>query len=417
MTVSEMENPNLVRPGFFSVLKLPAFLTLWLSEMISLIGDRLLLVVLINLVYEHTASASAVSVLSLLKALPALVLGGLAGVFVDRWSRKWIMVFSNLLLAGMVLLFPFINSLIYIYLIYFIMAIISQFFVPARSAAIPALVPDAALMAANSLFAAAFVGAITIGPAIGGWITTSFGPQTAFWIDALTFLVPATAVAFLVIPQTKRPEQERDFKADWKEGFQFIRSRCEMRNALILMGAAGLLISGLSVLGIMVVREKLGGSAADFGWMMSVAGLGMLVGALLAPRLAQRLNRQRMAAWGALLAGMSIGILALSPALIAVMICAFPLGLGIVTVQVNTQTTLQTAPDALRGRVLGFGQTVMGTVTFAGAGLVGLLAGWLGVSPVLLGSGLLTAAFSLFLLTVAFPKQNNQSIQTPQNGG
>ncbi len=409
--------PKEIHSGFMTVFRRPAFCTLWLSELVSLVGDRILLVVLINLVYEHTSSAAAVSVLSLLKALPALALGGLAGVFIDRWSRKWTMVISNLTLAALVVLLPLLDSLVYIYILYLTMAIVSQFFIPARTAAIPALVPPEALLTANSLFATAFVAAIAIGPAIGGWISTSFGPQAAFLIDALTFLAPAAAVSFLTIPQTRLSGADRKFGRDWREGFQFIRQRAEMRNALFLMGAAALLISSLSVLGIILIREKMGGTAADFGWMLSTAGLGMLTAALVSGRLARAFDRQKLSAWGAIGAGLAIICLAFSSSLTLALAFAFPLGFGMITVQVNSQTTLQLAPDTLRGRVLGFGQTVMGSVTFLGAGLAGLLAGWLGVTPVMTGAGLLAIIFSLFILFISLPNDRNRLTISKNPGG
>lgn len=405
MDMDRINKPGKPDGGFGAALRRPAFTILWLSELVSLIGDRILLVVLINLVYENTASAAAVSVLSLIKAFPALALGGLAGVFIDRWPRKWVMVFSNLILAALVISLPAVDSLVYIYSIYLIMAVVSQFFIPARSASIPALVPPGALTAANSLFAAAFVAAIAVGPAAGGWIADRYGSAAAFRIDALTFLVPAAAVAFLTIPQSRLSRENRRFGRDWKEGFQYLWQQHRMRNALFLIGTAALLISCLSVLGIIVIREKMGGSAADFGWMLSTAGLGMLTAALASSRLAGAFDRQKISAWGAILAGAAIIVLSFSTSLPAALACAFPLGLGMVAVQVNSQTTLQQAPDALRGRMMGFAQTIMGSVTFLAAGLAGLLAGWVGVSPVLLGAGLLTIAFSLFILLRSAPEK------------
>jgi len=76
-----------VRNKFGLALRSPAFVVLWLSEALSLIGDRLIMVTLVTLVYDRTGSAGAVGLLMLLKAIPALVLGSLAGVFVDRWNR------------------------------------------------------------------------------------------------------------------------------------------------------------------------------------------------------------------------------------------------------------------------------------------------------------------------------------------
>lgn len=391
------------RAGFAAALGSPTFRVLWFSEAVSLIGDRILMVALVNLVYERTASAAAVGLLAMIKALPALALGTVAGVFVDRWSRKWTMVLSNLALFALVLAIPPAGAqpaaaIPLVFAIYFIMSVVSQFFVPARSATIPNLVPAGGLVAANALFGAAFVGAIAIGPAIGGWISDAFGLDAAFYIDALTFLVPAVAVGLLAIPAGQRQPAGRDLRADWREGFGLLKSEPRFRAALLLLAAAALLIATLSAVGIMIVREKLAGSAGDYGWMLSVAGLGMLAGALLANGLGKRFDRQRLSGGGAMVGGLGMAGIALFSTLPAVMACAFILGLGMITVQVLTQTTLQGAPDALRGRMLGIGQAVMGSVTFLIAGLAGLLAAQFGATLIVLLCGACAAITGLAVL-------------------
>ena len=384
----------------FAVLSNPAFFVLWLSEAISLIGDRILMIALINMVYEWNGSAGAVSVLSLIKAVPALVLGTLAGVFVDRWPRKWIMVISNLVLFALVLAIPFTHELLLIYAIYFVMALVSQFFIPARSATIPELVPESALLSANALFAAAFVGAIAVGPALGGWIIDQYGINTAYWVDALTFLVPAVAVSMLSIPQKNSAPAGRSLGGDWQEGMAVVRNRPEIRYALVLIASVALLVATLSAVGVILVRENLGGSAGDFGWTMSITGVGMLCGAVLSPVTGKRYNRLVLAACGAALGGIAMLVMALSSYLEMVLVAGFGLGFGFVNVQVNAQTILQKTPDRLRGRILGLSQTVMGSVTFAAAGLAGVLAGLLGSTIVLAGTGLAAFCTGLVILFV-----------------
>ncbi len=388
--------------SFGVALRSPAFLVLLLSEAVSLIGDRILLVALITLVYEQMGSSAAVGLLAMLKSIPALALGTLAGVFVDRWSRKWIMVASNLLQAIMVVCIPWISALPVVFGLYFGMAIVSQFFVPARSATIPALVPEAALTAANSLFAMAFVGAIVIGPALGGWITDSAGLHMAFYVDGLTFLVPAVAVGCLAIPRTGIARQARKLGADWREGLSVARSQPKFRIALLLLTTAGLLIAGLSTLGVMVIRQKLGGSAGQFGLMMSATGLGMLLGAASSNRVATRLekrgiSRLQLGAIGAALAGCGMAGLALSPRLELAIASGCLLGLGFVTIQVHAQTALQSAPDQMRGRLLGLSNALMGSMTFLVAGLSGLIAARTGATPVLLALASIVISTSILL--------------------
>ena len=384
--------------ALWAVLSKPAFSVLWLSEAVSLIGDRILMIALINMVYEWSGSAVAVSALSLIKAVPALVLGTVAGVFADRWPRKWVMVVSNLAQFALVLLIPWTKSLWVVYGVYFVMSVVSQFFIPARSATIPQLVPHSALMVANSLFAVAFVGAIAIGPAVGGWIIDRYGMDTAYWVDALTYLLPAIAVTFLAIPKQSRAMSPTSLAGDWREGMAVVRAQADIRYSLLLIGAAALLIASLSALGVILVRESLGGSAGDFGMVMSVTGAGMVSGAILTPILGKRINRLILAGCGALLGGVAMLGLALSNQLIGVMMAGFGVGFGMVSVQVNGQTILQQAPDRLRGRMLGLSQTVMGSVTFAAAGLAGAFAGWLGASAVLAGVGGMVCVTAMIIL-------------------
>jgi len=308
------------------------------------------------------------------------------------------MVISNLVLFILVFIFTFSDFLPFLFLIYFCMSIVNQFFIPARSASIPSLVPEPTLLAANSLFAMAFVGAIAIGPALGGWIAERFGSQTAFYIDALTFLIPAIAVSFLSIPETRQTRARNSLWKDWADGFKQLKTEPEVRNALLLVGAVALLIATLSTLGVVVIRQKLGGDESDFGWMMSTAGAGMLCGAIANTLLGRLLKRQHLAIGGAVLGGAAMMTLSLVSALPLAMISGFVLGLGFVTVQINAQTTLQLVPDDLRGRMQGFSQAVMGSITFLTAGLAGLLAAWLSPTSVLLGSGILATMLGLTVL-------------------
>ncbi len=147
------------RGNFGAVLRHPTFNVLLGSEAISLIGDRLVAVALVMLVYDLTQSAASVSTLMMLKAIPALLLGSVAGTLVDRLNRKWVMVASNLAQGLLILVIPFADSLRMVYAVYLLMSIVNQLFIPARASTIPDLVPEKQLITANSLFSMAYVGA------------------------------------------------------------------------------------------------------------------------------------------------------------------------------------------------------------------------------------------------------------------
>ncbi len=378
------------RAKFGLVLRSPTFLVLWLSEALSLIGDRLIMVALITLIYDRTGSAGMVGLLMLFKALPALLLGSVAGAFVDRWNRKWIMVIANLLQGLLVFWLPLSPDIAVIFALYLAMSIVNQFFVPARSAAIPDLVPSEALLTANSLFAISIVVAMASGPAIGAWIIERVSLNAAFYTDAATFLIPAVAVAFLSIPHQQRAATKPSLGSDFLTGLAFAYSKPAVRVALTTISAAFLVIGTISVTGVVIIREILNLESSKFGVMMSALGIGMLGGAITSGWLGRRFSYVQLGVAGVIL--MALGMMALpwSSNLVMASLFAATIGLGMIIVQVNGQTLLQTIAPEMRGRLMGISQTLTGSVTFLAAALVGLLVEQLNVTIVMGSIGALT---------------------------
>ena len=386
------------------MFKNKAFPVLLASEALSLIGDRILAVALIILVYDLTGSAVTVSILMMLKAIPSLLLGSVAGTLVDRLNRKWVMVFSNLAQGALVLMIPFTDTLLVVYGIYLLMSVVNQFFIPARAATLPSIVPAESLMAANSLFSIAYVGAIAIGPMIGGFLIEASGTDAAFFVDSASFLIPAIAVAFLVLPQVKPDTQTSNFSEEFRVGLANIRKTKPVRQALILTSTVYMGISAISVLGIVIADKVLGTGAGGYGMMMSSMGVGMLVGAILTGKFGKRFERIKLASIGAILAGCSIVVLPFVSSLYLAFAVNFLLGMGMVASQTTAYTIFQSAPEELRGRVMGAAQSLMGAASFLAMGLAGFVAEWFGITPVLGGIGCLVIATGLIILNRSIPK-------------
>jgi predicted MFS family arabinose efflux permease len=335
----------------------------------------------------------------MIKAVPALVLGTFAGVFVDRWSHKWTMVIANLLQVGLVLLIPLTKSLPVIFIVYLGMSMINQFFFPARSATIPELIPEETLLSANSLFAIGMVSSIIIGPALGGWIMDVYGLDLAFYVDALTFLVPAIAVGCLALPQTKLAAASLALTGEWREGLRLVRHSADIQAALLLGGVAIMQIASLSVLGIILLDQQVGVGAAGLGALMSSVGIGMLVGAIIQNFLKRYFSHKHLAAIGTTVTGLSIIVLPWLTSLLLCLACTLMLGLGLATVQANVQTILQSAPEQMRGRVLSMGQAISGSVTFLAAALVGILSQQIGIQGTFMISGLVAIAAGTLIIS------------------
>jgi predicted MFS family arabinose efflux permease len=138
-----------------------------------------------------------------------------------------------------------------------------------------------------------------------------------------------------------------------------------------------------------VARENLNAGVGGFGVMMSAMGVGMLAGVVGVGGLGQRFNRMGLGVAGVVLAGLAVMVLPRITQFYPALSLTALVGLGIVTVQVSGQTALQAAPEALRGRVMGIAQALMGGAQFLATALAGFLAERVGAEAVLAGVGLL----------------------------
>ncbi len=380
--------------GFKEILKNKKFSLLLASESVSLIGDRILAIVLVMFVYQLTESATTVSILMMLKALPTLLFGGIAGGLVDRLDRKWVMIFSHLAQGLLLLLIPLSGTLLFVYAVYLAMSIINQLIIPARASVIPELVPKGTLMSANSIFSIAYVGAIAIGPAIGGFLVESYGIINTLYVNAFMFFIPALALILLKLPHDTHNSQKQNFWSDMKEGIIFIKKTPDILSALALSGFVYLGIGSLSVLGIILAEKVLDTGAGGYGMMMSSMGVGLLLGAFFVGKWAKKYDKILLAIWGSVCAGLAIILLPFATELsLAIALTVF-IGIGTVIVQTSTTSFFQLTPKNIRGKVVGVSQSLMGASSFLAMGLAGFLTDLIGINMVfgIVGSIIIGAA-------------------------
>src|SRR5215210_2932560 len=176
------------------------FALLWFAGLISMIGDWVLFIALPIYTYNLTNSSLATGIMFMAGTLPRVLLGSVAGVFVDRWDRQRTMVIADVSRAVLLLsllLVQSAESIWIIYLVAFLQATISQFFGPAENALLPQLVDETHLVAANSLNSLNNNLARLIGPALGGIVAGLLGVVGVALIDAATFLLAAALIALI----------------------------------------------------------------------------------------------------------------------------------------------------------------------------------------------------------------------------
>ncbi len=179
------------------------FSLLWVGQFISIIGDWVLFIALPFYTYSLTGSVLATGAMFIVSTLPRLVLGSVAGVFVDRWDRKRTMIVADVLRVLLILMLLFVRSRDWLWLIYvsaFLESVVSQFFNPAKSAIIPLLVGEKDLLAANSLNGLSDALTRLLGSALGGVLMGWLGFSSVVLLDAGSFLFSALMIVLIVMP-------------------------------------------------------------------------------------------------------------------------------------------------------------------------------------------------------------------------
>lgn len=272
------------------------FRQLWLGQVVSQMGDWFDTIALYTIILNLTGSGRDVGLLLVARFVPSFVFGSLSGVVADRFSRRTIMIVSDLLRALVVLGFLFVrraDQLWIIYLLTVLQLALSTFFEPAKTAAIPSIVTDRELVAANAISSVTWSVMLTLGAAIGGVVTGWFGTDVAFVLDAMTYLLSAALIASVRFPA--RPTREKTKLSlsralgisETIEGARYVKRRPRVLALLLVKPAWGL---GGGILTLLAVfGEKIfpvGKSAATgIGVLFAARGIGTAVGPIVARRI------------------------------------------------------------------------------------------------------------------------------------
>jgi dTMP kinase len=391
--VSETDRPDSKAEsgfsGFRAVLGSKGFRRLFIGQSVSSLGDWVATLAFIAAAFNLThGNQTAVAVVLVLRLVPPIFAAPVGGVIADRLYRRTIMVSCDLARAALIVLVPFFNIWV-LYAIAFVHESISLFFLPARDASVPLLIPEGTLEEANGLILASSYGSIPIAAAlfgvlrlaashIPGWVPfgglfrdhpTSF----SFFFDAVTFLFSATMIAGLDIRRQKKAG-EIELLRDVAEGISYVVKHPGLRSM-----AYGLIVSMfgggvLFAVGIGYIHTTLHGSDAAFGWLAALWGLGMGLG-LGVVRLLVKRGRPQVFLGAVVMCGGVLIFMALVPVLWLAFIAAVVFG-TVFSVAIVLALTLaqEVAEDRIRGRIMGGVQMLFRVGLGAGALGIGALA-------------------------------------------
>lgn len=272
------------------------FRQLWLGQVVSQLGDWFNTIALYTIILNLTGSGRDIGLLLVARFLPSFIFGSLSGVVADRFSRRSIMIVSDLLRALVVLGFLFVRRADQLWIIYTLTVLqlgLSTFFEPAKTAVIPSIVSDRELVAANAISSVTWSVMLTLGAFVGGMVTGWFGSDVAFILDALTYLLSAALIASVRFPKrTPRAKSKRSISrvlgiTETLEGVRYVKQRPRVLALLLVKPAWGL---GGGILTLLAVfGEKIfpvGNSAATgIGVLFAARGIGTAVGPIVARRI------------------------------------------------------------------------------------------------------------------------------------
>lgn len=352
--------------GFLEVLRENRnFRQLWLGQVVSQLGDWLDTIALYTLLLHLTGSGRAVGLLLVARFLPSFFVGPLSGVIIDRYSRRAIMILSDIARAVVVLGFLFVRRPEHVWIIYvltILQLVFSTFFEPAKTAVIPSIVSGRELVAANAVASATWSVMLTLGAALGGLVAAWFGTDAAFILDSLTYLVSAVLIASVRFPnravraKTKLTIAKALGISDTIEGARYVWQRPRVFALMMVKPAWGV---GGGILALLAVfGEKIfpvGRSAATgIGILYAARGIGTAIGPLAMRRFAGETRQQLQTAIGfAFIVGgvfyIAFGTATSFPLALIVLIIAHT---GGSVLWVNSTVLLQRAvADSFRGRV------------------------------------------------------------------
>ncbi|MBO0844863.1 MAG: MFS transporter [Nocardioides sp.] len=375
------------------------------AGLVSMTGDWLLSVGLAYSIYAVTGSTLASAAALLSAFVPQVLVGSVAGVFVDRWDRKRTMIAANVLLAVGLTPLVVVSGADQVWVVYVVLAVqscIEVFFSPAEQAFLPKVVDDTDLVAANGLNGQVRNLARLLGSGAGGLVAAFGGIRGVAVADALTFVVAGLLVARIRtsgradVPALLAGEEATEIVRgrvatlveEWREGFRTVSGNHVISTLMIAMLITS---TGEGIMGTLFapyVRHVLHGSGEVYGVITGVQAIGGVVGGFLVAVVAERWSAVTMV-W---VASILFGLLDLAIFLYPVLwVNPWPAAVGMIIVGLpgavlvaGTMTLFQRhTTDERRGRVFSLMSLAQAVSVVVGSTLAGVLGGPSGIIPIL----------------------------------
>jgi MFS family permease len=424
--------------GFLPVLQNRNFLTLWSGQVFSQLADKVYLVLMIALIAsrfqtEGQTISGWVSSLMIASTIPAILFGSVAGVYVDHWRKRAVLVVTNLLRGGLVLSLPFLLwgtqgwgaigetpiGFAILLVITFLISTLTQFFAPAEQAVIPLIVDRRHLLSANSLYTMTMMASVIVGFALGepllaladhliSPLIAALHPAPDIGKELLVGGSYAIAGFLLMLIKTdeKADHSQESLPNVWeniRDGLRFLKHHTRVRIALVHLVILFSVFAALAVLAVRMAEVMPDIKSSQFGFLLAAGGVGMAIGAVLVGQFGQRFSRAQLGFYGSV--GMAVSLVAVSffadrffpclPLLVMLGGCSAIAG-------VPMQTAIQEeTPEDMRGKVFGLQNNAINIALSLPLVVAGLAESRFGLQAVFLGLAVLAMFGGILTWTIS----------------
>jgi MFS family permease len=428
-SVTVETTPNLPPepPDSGSVLGNRNFLLLWLGQIFSQIADKVYLVLIIAIIssqfqQEGERISGWVSSVMVAFTIPAVLFGSIAGVYVDRWSKKWVLVGSNLFRGGLVMSIPLIlwiardwkplgtspAGFIALLLITFLVSTFTQFFTPAEQSAITLIVDKPKLLSANSICTTTIMAALILGFAIGepllAFADHLIGDIGKEVVVGGSYLLAGLVLMLMQTGEVRNQNREEPHVwVDIKDGLQYLGKNRAVQSALLQLVGTFSVIAALTVLAVRLAEVMPEIKSEQFGFLLADASLGIAIGAAIVGQFGNKLSRKVLALIGSV--GMAIFLAGLAVVsdrfwLGLAMIGAIGIFAGISVIPMQTLIQEET-PEIMRGKVFGLQNNAINIALSLPLALAGIAESYVGLEVVILSLGAIALATGILTWYVA----------------
>ena len=408
-----------VARSYRDVARSPSYFPLWLAQLCSSLGDTLHYIALVVLVYQLTGQGAAVALLVAAEVVPILLLGPVAGVVIDRFSRKSVLIVAALTRATLILSLVWPQGAEHAYLVAAGIASANTFFNPTVQAVIPSLTTEDQRLAANSVSWSTGRLVQTVASALAGGIIAIIGTGASFAISAATFVIAALLITRLPLPRHAGQlgsETQRGFDrylAEARSGLRYARRDRLVSRLLIVQSIASFAVGATGAMLVVLSERHLALPPSGFAWLIGAIGVGALLGPLLPNVLANDYRNARWLFLPYVIRGLGdVAIAIFTPLPIALLIL-FVYGLNTSAGLVVFNSTVQSSVrSSMRGRVFTLLDVAWNAMRLLSLAAGAVMVDVVGIQPLFwAGGALLTLAGVLGLVLLRDHDFDLESLQ------